>query len=187
MGLTVWPFAAFTPFISTDASTFFSDVQLFLRVKEVQQGQLKKRRTRLSIFWQGWLSRPERSEPERRIFSIRHSSAERRPPTDAQCIPRGTARSCVPLEAVQDLGKLNLQGLGREEHPPGAQGAAGTGTQAAAGRSIAGNNQTPPTPMRSFLIILCKTCSILELFHQYYSLPVSFSSFKLSSASLISY
>lgn len=41
-GLTVWPFAAFTPFIPTHASPFLSNVQLLLGVKEVQQGQLQE-------------------------------------------------------------------------------------------------------------------------------------------------
>lgn len=40
--LTIRPLAAFTPFISPDTSTFFSNVQLFFGVKEVQQGQLEE-------------------------------------------------------------------------------------------------------------------------------------------------
>lgn len=42
MTLTIGPLAAFTPFIPPDTSPFLSNVQLFLRVKEVQQGQLEE-------------------------------------------------------------------------------------------------------------------------------------------------
>lgn len=40
--LTIGPLAAFTPFIPPDTSPFLSNVQLVLRVKEVQQGQLEE-------------------------------------------------------------------------------------------------------------------------------------------------
>lgn len=120
-GLTVWPFAAFTPFISTDTSAFFSDVQLFFGVKEVQQGQLEEEGQGLaSLAKDGWAKRSDWSlntkpfpcEPRRGCGMDAHGCPAH-------------PKELRHLGSHRGLGKTQPKGFGGEKRPLGTWGVVG--------------------------------------------------------------